>query len=144
RPMTPGSVACPRASLTKASRTAARAGAGLTSRRISASLRMRTSIRPPASLLPRLLDHALHGHSARLRALRFPRLQVVAIPGREQVELPAGVDPPRVVVDGHVAGADHVEVVAAHHDRGVLVETDAQEVGMALDHGDEVELAVAL
>ena len=50
----------------------------------------------------------------------------------------------RVVVDGHVAAAHHLEAVAAHHDRGVLVEADAEQVGMALDDGHEVELAVAL
>src|SRR6185436_3415087 len=95
------------------------------------------------SLLPRLLDHALHGHAARLRALRLPGLQVVAIAGGEQVELSAGIDPSRAVVDRDVPRPHHLEAVAAHHDRGVLVEADPEELGMARDHGDEVELAVA-
>ncbi len=51
------------------------------------------------------------------------------------------VDLPLVVIDGDVTLPHYLEPVSAHYDRGVLVDTDSQKLGVRLDDLDEIELS---
>ena len=48
----------------------------------------------------------------------------------------------RVVVDRHITASDHLEFIAAHHDRRVFVEADPQQFGVRFDHTEQVELPI--
>jgi hypothetical protein len=48
-----------------------------------------------------------------------------------------------VIVDGHVARTHHLETVTPNHDRRVLVDPDAEQLGVRLHDLDQVELPVA-
>ena len=71
------------------------------------------------------------------------RSEVESIAYAEEVEVPAGVDLSLMVVNHDVTLTDHLELVALHHDRRVLVDSDSQEVGSGLYDLEEVEVSVA-
>src|ERR1700676_1913377 len=66
------------------------------------------------------------------------RLQVKAIPGREEV---IGL---AMLIDRHFAGPDYFKLVALDDDGGTLVDTDPKQLGMGRDHGEHIVLALAL
>jgi hypothetical protein len=59
----------------------------------------------------------------------------------QEIKLAARSDAAAVVIDGHVALSDDLEFVAFNNDRGVFVESQAEEFGMGLNDFDQVELA---
>jgi hypothetical protein len=74
---------------------------------------------------------------------RLSRLHVEAVAGAHEEEAPARAGDGLVAVDHGVALPDHVELIALHDDRRVLVEADAEQPRMRIDDLEHVELAVA-
>ena len=77
-----------------------------------------------------------------LRRNRSARREIEAVAAREPVVLLPVVHP--AVDDADVSGADHFERVSLHHDRGGLVDADAEEAGMFAGVLHEVVFVVTL
>src|SRR5262252_1829583 len=72
------------------------------------------------------------------------RLHVVPVARAEdEVGLFPRLIQPRVVVDGDLPLAHHLELIALDDDRGALGETDAEELGILPDDGDQIVPAIA-
>src|SRR6266508_3992943 len=69
--------------------------------------------------------------------------EIEAISRREKVEAARWRHECLVVVDDDIAAPDDVELVSAHDDGRVLVQSDAEKLRMLRDDVDEVELPIA-
>src|SRR5690606_5126251 len=81
-----------------------------------------------------------HRRKGPRRARGAPGGEIETVTGREKVEPWAGRRP--CIVDERVRRPDDLEPVPAHHDPGILVQADAEQVRMLRQDLEHVELAV--
>ena len=90
--------------------------------------------RTPRNVLwPVLFTDVGEWFGARRATVGNALLEVERVTGLEEVEAASVGQQSTVVVDGNVTFPDHPEAVAPYQDAGVLVETDAEQLGSSFD-----------